>query len=278
MKFDIYRFGKSCLTKTVSGSQDLSVRAAVGDGVIPFTIETIPVTETGTFVFVAAHVGTTMIPHFDTAAIIWVPTAADKIVFDVGLTARRTIFALEAPPLDNKQATSLDASCSVHGVFFFGTFHKLFAVGDLLGPNTVTGLVPMPPSSVEPLGQTTITFTDSTGTVRFPFVFVVHWPVPPVTATDITLFVILFGTWLILEFESVFPLIGDTFLVITVESSSHFLFGTSITEPQVLASFVYHIDWTTFAGDKRVSAFRQAPATVETVSGDTLVFRLEPSD
>lgn len=54
------------------------------------------------------------------------------------------------------------------------------------------------------------------------------------------------------------------------------LLGARVTEPQVLAGFVDEIDRSSGTGNETVSAFGKAPAAVETVSRDTLVFWLEP--
>jgi len=152
------------------------------------------------------------------------------------------------------------------------------AVEDRDGPDTMTFLVPVFPESSEPEGGTTITFADGPGAVGFLVVLGDHWEFPEVPAFDVPVGIDFWVDWIVTEFESVsgFGWVADE--IFSREGTFEFFSSASVTEPELLARFVDHVDGLTGTGDERVSSFWEAPASIKTVPGDTFINWLQPRD
>lgn len=115
-------------------------------------------------------------------------------------------------------------------------------------------------------GETSIALADSPGTVVFNSFTVVVWS-PTVVTHDTSFGVIV----LVVVIPKEFVRVSSHVRVATAE----IVFRAGVTVPQLLASFVDDIDWWTSAGNETVCTLWQAPASVEAVSRDSLVFWLQ---
>lgn len=151
----------------------------------------------------------------------------------------------------------LDVEPQVIGTLFSGPTER---------PDSMPGFGPVVSVLTESHSETSIALADSPGTVVFNSFTVVVWP-PTVVTDDTSLGVIVFVV--VIPKESV--RIPSYVRVATTE----IVLGAGVTVPQLLASFINDIDWWTSAGHETVSTLWQAPASVETVSRDSLVFWLQ---
>lgn len=139
-------------------------------------------------------------------------------------------------------------------------------------------LVPVFLKSSEPESGTSVTFADGPGARLFLLVFAGVWGKDPfVFALDVPLGVVLWSEPVPEEFKGVSPacwvaVFGDT----RWEGVFEFSHGTGVTEPHLLAGSIDQIDGLSLSGDETMCSFWEAPTTVETVPGDTLVDGLEP--
>lgn len=263
----------------MTGTLDLAVGAAAGKLVVPHTVPGQLVAVSGTLVVVAASVLATVVPLFRPGTIVLVNSTADWVLVELVLA----ISAVEAPVLDDEEAALPEAlfpGSSLLGGVDGHEFASLLggAFGDPLGPDPMPGLVPMFPRLVEPHSDTPVALAESLGAVGLPLFPGVHGEVPVVLADDVPLLVVVGLLLVVFEPKSVLCLVGDTSLFLAVDDGGHFLFGADVAEPEKLASPVNQVDGVTFTGNERVSTIGEAPAAVETVSGDTLVFGLHPRD
>lgn len=261
----------------MSDSRDNTVDTLVGDGVVPVTVPGVVVSTTSGVVG-AASMGSTVVSHFHSSTVFFVKTAADLVLVVVVTTASGTS-AIQTSSGNDKEATSFDTgllSGRTGGELLTGG--ELSTRGDFLGPNSMSGFVPVSPRSVKSHGQTSVTFADSFSARRFPFQDVIDGLVKVIFTDDISLSVVSRFLFVVFEFEGIFLFVGNAFLVFGGGGDLHgeFFLGASVTEPQVLTGFVNQIDGSAFTRNERVSTFRQAPATVETISGDTFIFGLHP--
>jgi len=263
----------------VTGTLDLAVGAAVGKLVVPSTVPGQLVAVSGTLVVVAASVLATVVPLFPPGTIVFVNSTADGVLVELVLATS----AVEAPVLDDEEAALPEAlfpGSSLLGGVDGHEFASLLggAFGDPLGPDPMPGLVPMFPRLVEPHSDTPVTFAESLGAVGLPLFPGVHGEVPVVLADNVPLLVVIGLLLVVLEPKSVLGLVGDTGLLLAVDDGGHFLFSADVAEPEKLASPVNQVDGVALTGNEGVSTIGEAPAAVETVSGDTLVFGLHPRD
>jgi len=263
----------------VAGTLNLAVGAAVGKLVVPSTVPGQLVAVSGTLVVVAASVLATVVPLFPPGTIVFVDSTANRVLVELVLATS----AVEAPVLDDKEAALPEALFPGSSLLGGVDRHELAsllgrAFSDPLGPDPMPGLVPMFPRLVEPHSDTPVTFAESLGAVGLPLFPGVHGEVPVVLADDVPLLVVVGLLLVVFEPKSVLCLVGDTSLLLAVDDSGHFLFGADVAEPEKLASPVNQVDGVTLTGNEGVSTIGEAPATVETVSRDTLVFGLHPRD
>jgi len=200
---------------------------------------------TGTVVFGAALIFSVVISGGESRSFVGVLTAADHLVV---VTLARGFIDFVA---------TTDASVFNDEETFVGRF----------GPDTMTGFGPVSPVFVETDSQTFVALADSSGAVILNSLLGESTS-PTVSTSNTTLFVTVWATWVPVKFVSISSQVGV--------ASTKVLFSTSVTEPKVHTSFINVIDWSTGTGGETVSTFWQAPATVETVSGNTFVFWLHP--
>jgi len=151
----------------------------------------------------------------------------------------------------------LDVVPQVIGTLFSGPTER---------PDSMPGFGPVVSVLSESHSETSIALADSPGAVEFDSFTVVVWP-PTVVTNDTSLGVVVLV--IVIPKESV--RIPSYVRVATTE----IVLGTGVTVPQLLASFINDIYWWTSAGNETVSTLWQAPASVETVSRDSLVFWLQ---
>lgn len=263
----------------VASGLDLTVGAAVGELVVPSTVPRQLVAVAGTLVVVAASELATVVPHLEPGAIVLILTAADGLLVELVPAAG----SVQAPVLDDEEAALPEALFPGSSLLGGGDGHGLAsllggALGDPLGPDPMPGLVPMFPGLVEPHSDTPVALAESLGAVGLPLFPGVHGQVPVVLADNVPLLVVVGLLLVILEPEGVFGLVGDTSFFFAVDDGGHLLLGADVAEPEQLAGSVDEIDGVAFTGDEGVGTIGEAPAAVETVSGDTFVFGLHPGD
>jgi hypothetical protein len=225
-------------SSTATGGFDFAIDAALSKRVVHVSVPSEAVALA--LCFAAASSGTTMISSGESATHIMVSTAADKLVLGSGTG---TTFIL-ASLLNNKES-------------FIGR----------LGPDSMSRFSPVGPVFVKSHSETSVALANSSSTVIFDGPVVIMLP-PTVGTDNSSLGVVLSVSSVPIEFVTVSSDIGV--------AMSKVLFGASVAKPQVLARFINQIHRSTGTGYETMCALWQAPATIETVSGDSLIFRLEP--
>ena len=263
----------------MAGALDLAVGAAVGQLVVPSAVPGQLVAVAGALVVVAASVLAAVVPLLPPGTIVLVNSTADGVLVELVPAAG----AVQAPVLDDEEAALPEAllpGSSLLGGVDGHEFASLLggALGDPLGPDPMPGLVPVLPRLVEPHSDTSVALAESLGAVGLPLFPGVHGEVPVVLADDVPLLVVVGLLLVVLEPKSVLGLVGDAGLLLAVDDGGHFLFGADVAEPEELAGPVDQVDGVALTGDEGVSTIGEAPAAVETVSGDTLVLGLHPRD
>jgi hypothetical protein len=129
----------------------------------------------------------------------------------------------------------------------------------------MSGLVPVIGVFTESHSETSVALTNSSSAIVFNGLRVVIWS-PTVVTDDTSLAVVVF----VLDIPEESVRVPSDVRV----ARTKIVFSTSVAVPQLLANFVNDVYWWTSAGNETVRTFWQAPASVETVSGDSLVFWL----
>lgn len=142
-------------------------------------------------------------------------------------------------------------------------------VGPTDRPHSMLGLVEVVLVFSQSHGEASVTLADRSSTVVFDSVLVVVWP--PSVVTDNSSFVVVVLV-LVVPVESV-RVSSDVGV-----TASEIVLRTRITVPKLLAGLVQHIHRWASAGNETVRALWQAPASVEAVSTDSLVFLLQEAN
>ena len=206
-----------------------TVNTVVGDGVVPVTVPGVVVSTTSGIVGTAS-VGSTVVSHFHSSTVFFVKTAAD-LVLVVDVTAASGTSAIQTSSSNDKETTSFDTgllSGRTGGELLTGS--ELSTRGDFLGPDSMSGFVPVSPRSVKSHSQTSVTFADSLGTRRFPFQDVVDGVIEVIQTFDVSSSVVSRFLLVVFKFEGIFLFVWDAFLVFVGGWDLHrkFFLGTSV--------------------------------------------------
>jgi hypothetical protein len=248
----------------------------VGDDVVKVTVPWVSSSAGVTGVMRAALELTTMIFLEVSSAFVLVFSAADIFVLD-----ELSVVSKDASLSGDKQAGVLwERSAVVPIVGVFGKVDRALgvvsAVLDGDGPNPMSGLVPVSPESSKSKGSTSIALADGSGARESLVRLLGHWVFPIISALDVPLGVVLGVESIVLEFEVVSSDDWVALLVDTFKDTLEFSHGAGVAKPELLARSVNEIDWSPGSGYEPVCSFGEAPASIKTVPGDTLVDWLKP--